>query len=75
MSAFMKPQAAFLTHKEAKEYTDNPQAMAGWYGRLSAPGYLDCTDWIGPFDRAWKALRCVCADFDVNLDGTDRYKE
>jgi len=24
----------------------------GWAYRLSMPGYLDCTDWIGPFD--WK---------------------
>jgi hypothetical protein len=23
-----------------------------WAYRLSMPGYLDCTDWIGPFD--WK---------------------
>ena len=21
----------------------------GWFARLSAPGYLDCTDWSGPF--------------------------
>ena len=23
--------------------------MKGWYGRLSAPGFLDCTDWSGPY--------------------------
>lgn len=21
-----------------------------WFCRLSAPGYMDCTDWCGPFD-------------------------
>ena len=25
------------------------QKQTGWYGRLSAPGYLDCTDWSGPY--------------------------
>jgi len=31
----------------------------GWYGRLSASGYLDCTDWSGPYsseDEADEAL-------------------
>ena len=22
----------------------------GWFGRLTMSGYLDCTDWSGPFD-------------------------
>lgn len=22
----------------------------GFFGRMSAPGYLDCTDWSGPFE-------------------------
>jgi hypothetical protein len=25
-----------------------------FYGRLSADGYLDCTDWCGPFDSVEK---------------------
>jgi hypothetical protein len=28
---------------------------AGWYGRLSAPGYLDCTDWSGPYSSEEEA--------------------
>ena len=28
----------------------------GWYSRLSAPGYLDCTDWSGPFTTEQEAL-------------------
>lgn len=27
----------------------------GWYARLSAPGYLDCTDWVGPFETEEEA--------------------
>ena len=27
----------------------------GWFGRLSAPGYLDSTDWSGPFDSEEEA--------------------
>ncbi len=27
----------------------------GWYARLSAPGYLDSTDWTGPFDSEKEA--------------------
>ena len=27
-----------------------------WFSRLSAPGYLDCTDWSGPFDTEEEAF-------------------
>ena len=30
-------------------------AENGWFARLSAPGYLDCTDWSGPFDSKEEA--------------------
>ncbi len=26
------------------------KVVFGWFGRMSAPGYLDSTDWSGPFD-------------------------
>ena len=29
---------------------DNVELITGWFGRLSMPGYLDCTGWVGPFD-------------------------
>ncbi len=28
---------------------------SGWFGRLSASGYLDCTDWSGPFGSEQEA--------------------
>ena len=31
----------------------------GWFARLSAPGYLDATDWDGPFATEVQARRHV----------------
>lgn len=28
----------------------------GWFARLSMPGYMDCTDWSGPFETEAEAL-------------------
>lgn len=28
---------------------------AGYFARLSAPGYLDCTEWNGPFETELEA--------------------
>ena len=30
--------------------------VKGWAARLSAPGYLDCTDWMGPYTSEAEAL-------------------
>src|SRR5271167_1082360 len=38
----------------------------GWYGRLSASGYLDCTDWHGPYATADEALDAVKEQYDVD---------
>jgi hypothetical protein len=27
-----------------------------WWSRYSAPGYLDCTDWVGPCDTEAQAI-------------------
>lgn len=76
--AFMVPTASYFTAEEAAECTADPDFgahvsasdyEAGWYGRLSAPGYMDCTDWQGPFPKAWMAIRYVCRTFDVDTNG------
>ena len=28
----------------------------GWWARFSAPGYLDCTSWVGPYETEKAAL-------------------
>ena len=37
----------------------------GWYARFSAPGYLDCTPYIGPYDSAEQALDELAESWDV----------
>ena len=38
-----------------------------WFARLSAPGYLDCTDWDGPFDTEKEAMDHLVEMFDLDL--------
>jgi hypothetical protein len=33
----------------------NGEVIPGWCARLSAPGYMDRTDWVGPFDTELEA--------------------
>ena len=35
---------------------DPAECGEGWFGRLSASGYLDCTDWHGPYASQAEAL-------------------
>ena len=51
--------------------TDCCPPEEGWYGRLSAAGYLDCTDWYGPFKSARDALREVRDTYEVDEDGEE----
>lgn len=43
----------------------------GWYGRLSAPGYLDATDWMGSYESSRAALDAVCEQYDVDDEGNE----
>lgn len=76
--AFMRPTAQFFTVDEAIEWQrdafdgdEYDAPAAGWYGRLSAPGYLDCTDWIGPFDTADEAIKAVMEFYEVDENGDE----
>ena len=44
---------------EKKHYTlrkgERWKKRRGWFARLSAPGYLDATEWTGPFKTAEEA--------------------
>lgn len=50
---------------------ESVERKEGWYGRLSAPGYLDCTSWEGPYETAEAAIYAVCEQFDVDENGDD----
>lgn len=36
------------------------------FARLSAPGYLDCTEWQGPYPNVFRAARDLCRTFGVH---------
>jgi hypothetical protein len=46
-------------------------APKGWYARLSAPGYLDCTEWAGPFPTLEKAKAYIADTYDVDPETGD----
>lgn len=84
MSSFMVPDIQFFSTTEANEYAGcgipNCACCAsefpeGWYARLSAPGYLDCSDWHGPFKTEAEALDELVEQYDLCVEckenGTD----
>lgn len=92
--AFMIPMAIHFSQSDIEsmgydtdEYNatrdhDEGESGVGWYGYLSAPGYLDRTDYSGPFDTADEALQYVMDLYEVDengnsldpvIDGIDRY--
>ena len=47
------------------------QRCSGWCSRLSAPGYLDCTEWMGPYEEERQAIEDCCELYSVDEDGND----
>lgn len=57
---FMVPVAEFFAQGELElEDEDGNEYGAGWYARLSAPGYMDATEWSGPFGTEDEALEAL----------------
>lgn len=50
---------------------DNARTESGWWCRLSAPGYLDCTDWTGPFASEEEARAHLRDTYEVDPDTGD----
>lgn len=49
---------------EFEDYTEGGEVIEvesvfGFFCRMSAPGYMDSTDWIGPFDTEEEADNCL----------------
>lgn len=38
------------------EDIEDVETITGWFARMSAPGYLDCTEWCGPFETEEDAI-------------------
>lgn len=53
--AFMAPEIIYLSDANQGAIGDE-FGNTGWYWRLSASGYMDATDWEGPFDTEAHAL-------------------
>jgi len=41
------------------------ECRAGWYARFSAHGYMDCTDWDGPYETEHAALSALAESHGV----------
>jgi hypothetical protein len=74
--AFMVPTASYFTHDEVKEYDllglgeyDDTDPQGGYYGYLSADGYMDRTDYSGPFSTAEEAWAYVMDLYSVDQNG------
>ena len=54
---FMVPDIQYLMAGEfdSPDSEEVEPTESGWYSRLSAPGYMDCTDWSGPYDSEEEA--------------------
>lgn len=73
--AFMVPVVDLFTQDEAEEilaedeWREDGEELAGYYSRLSASGYMDCTDWSGPYKTAAEALKACCEQYEVDEYG------
>lgn len=50
---------------------ENVTVRKGWFSRLSADGYTDCTEWMGPFASEDEAIAEVKEAFDCDDEGND----
>ena len=66
--SFMYPEEYFTKEQVRKEVgkVNSIGIKAGWFGRLSASGYMDSTDWAGPF-----ASEKACEDYLQEMYGED----
>jgi hypothetical protein len=54
------------------ENGDEEETIVGkWFCHLTAPGYMDQTDWNGPFDTEEEARENLRDSFDVDPDTGD----
>jgi len=68
---FLTPSDIYSEYDHGKE-TDR---QTGWFYRLSASGYLDCTEWTGPFETEDEAREALSAEFDCDPDTGDDFED
>jgi hypothetical protein len=62
---------AILKYCEGSRVTGSIKKVRGWFSRLSAPGYMDSTDWQGPYKTEKEALDAVKEQHSVDDEGDD----
>jgi hypothetical protein len=50
------------------EPNSEPEEEEGYWARLSASGYMDATDWIGPYATAEEATKAICELHDIRTE-------
>lgn len=69
------PEDVFSQEQAAEQCGVEPEDVSyekGWWARLSAPGYMDQTEWSGPFKTQKLALDYLYSLYDVDASGDDR---
>lgn len=54
---------------------NEPELVEGFFARLSAPGYMDCTEWAGPFSSETEARDYIKSTYDVDPETGDDLEE
>jgi hypothetical protein len=70
---FATPLEHFTFDAASCRFTEVIRGM--WWVRLSANGYMDCTDWSGPYPTYDSARRGCELEWDVNPDTGDSIDE
>lgn len=65
------PASVPLPHETSYTLT----VETGWWARLSADGYMDCTDWSGPFATEAEAREHIKEQYEVDPDTGDDLPE
>jgi len=63
---FMNPQIELFQVSPEHEYLEKmgeDPNQPGYYHRLSASGYMDCTDWSGPFPALEDAMADLLSQY------------
>ncbi len=65
---------ARCSKKDLLRYTEGTEVYSkkkvkGWFARLSASGYMDATDWQGPYKTEKAALDAVKDHYEVDDEG------
>lgn len=64
-----------VEYKDDVLWDDEPSIEDGWFCRLSAPGFLDCTDWTGSFRGKQDAMDYIEETFEVDPETGDDLAE